>query len=84
MHTHQTRNVIPPEVQINNCNVEIANGSRILGVEICETMNWSAQCEKVANKLRSVTYMFTMLTRSTFNSSAFDLRNIFKTGGLDL
>jgi hypothetical protein len=61
MHTHQTRNVIPPEVQINNCNVEIANGSRILGVEICETMNWSAQCEKVANKLRSVTYMFTML-----------------------
>jgi exonuclease III len=61
MRTHQTRNVIPPEMLINNCNVDIASGSRLLGVEICETMNWSAQCEKVANKLRSVTYMFTML-----------------------
>jgi hypothetical protein len=64
MHTHQTRNVIPPEVQFNNCNVEIANGSRILGVEICETMNWSAQCGKVANKLRSVTYVYNAKRKS--------------------
>jgi hypothetical protein len=39
----------------------VSSESRLLGVEISETMNWSAQCEKVVNKLRSVTYMFTML-----------------------
>jgi hypothetical protein len=57
MHTHQTRNIIPPELKINDYNVEVSSGSRLLGVKISETMNWSAQCEKVANKLR----MFTML-----------------------
>jgi hypothetical protein len=51
MHTHQTRNVIPPKVQINNYNVDIASGSRLLGVEICETMNRSAQCEKSGQQI---------------------------------
>jgi hypothetical protein len=26
MHTHQTRNVIPPEIKINDSNVDVASG----------------------------------------------------------
>jgi hypothetical protein len=46
IHTHQTHYAILPKVQINNLNVDIASVSSLLGVEICETMNWSSQCEK--------------------------------------
>ena len=68
MHTHQTRNIVPPEIKINHNIVDVASGSRLLGVEISDTMNWSAQCEKVANKLRSVTYLFTMLREKVSES----------------
>jgi hypothetical protein len=68
MHTHQTRNIVPPEIKINDNIVDVASGSRLLGVEIGDTMNWSAQCVKVANKLRSVTYLFTMLREKVSES----------------
>jgi len=61
LHTHQTRNIIPPEISIYSVEVETVNSSKLLGVIINNTMNWSEQCSKVANKLRSVTYLFTML-----------------------
>ena len=61
MHTHQTRTLVPPEVHINEREVEVVHDSKLLGVIISDTMNWSEQCDKVANKLRSITYMFTML-----------------------
>jgi Reverse transcriptase (RNA-dependent DNA polymerase) len=61
MHTHQTRTLVPPAVLINDREVEVVNNSKLLGIIISDTMSWSEQCERVANKLRSVTYMFTML-----------------------
>jgi len=61
LHTHQTRNVVPPQISIYDTNVETVKSSKLLGVVISDTMNWAEQCKKVANKLRSVTYLFTML-----------------------
>jgi hypothetical protein len=61
LHTHQTRNIIRPEISIYGTEVETVKSSKLLGVIINNTMNWSEQCSKVANKLRSVTYLFTML-----------------------
>jgi len=42
-------------------DVEVVKSSKLLGVIISDTMNWAEQCNKVANKLRSVTDMFTVL-----------------------
>ena len=53
---------------VNDNIVDVASGSRLLGVEISDTINWSAQCEKVANKLRSVTNLFTMLREKVSES----------------
>jgi hypothetical protein len=53
--------MIRPEIKIGEDKIEIVNESKLLGVLISDTMNWSAQCERVAGKLRSVTYLFTML-----------------------
>jgi hypothetical protein len=61
MHTHQTKVVVPPELVISGASVEFVNNCRLLGVTICDTMNWLPQCEKVVNKLRSMTYLFTIL-----------------------
>jgi hypothetical protein len=61
IHTHQTANIVPPIVELNNELVEIVNESKLLGVIIRDTMNWKQQCDRVTNKLRSVTYLFTML-----------------------
>jgi hypothetical protein len=72
MHTHQTRNITPPNLVIKNTDVETVNSCKLLGVLISDTMNWSPQCEKVANKLRSVTYLFTIL-RDTVSESALKL-----------
>jgi len=72
MHTYQTRNITPPNLVIKNTDVETVNSCKLLGVLISDTMNWSPQCEKVANKLRSVTYLFTIL-RDTVSESALKL-----------
>jgi hypothetical protein len=48
------------------------NSCKLLGVLISDTINWSPQCEKVANKLRSFTYLFTIL-RDTVSESALKL-----------
>jgi len=69
IHTHQTRNVLPPDLVINGTNVEAVKNCKLLGVIISDTMNWLPQCEKVANKLRSVTYLFTILRDSVSESS---------------
>jgi hypothetical protein len=61
MHTHQTRNPVPPQIQITNVDVDIAVNGKLLGVQITDTMKWNEQCEKVANKLRSVTHLFTIM-----------------------
>jgi hypothetical protein len=57
MHTHQTKIIVPPELVISGASVEAVNYCRLLGVTISDTMNWLPQCEKVANKLRSLTYV---------------------------
>lgn len=44
MHTHQTRNVVPPELVICGTNVEAVKTCKLLGVEISDTMNWHPQC----------------------------------------
>jgi Reverse transcriptase (RNA-dependent DNA polymerase)/Endonuclease-reverse transcriptase len=72
IHTQQTRRVTPPPLVINGVNVETVNQCKLLGVEISDTMSWLPQCEKVANKLRSVTYMFTIL-RDTVSESSLKL-----------
>jgi hypothetical protein len=69
MHTHQTRNIVPPQLQIKGVDVEVVNCSKLLGVMICDTMNWEIQCERVANKLRSVTYLFTILRETVTECS---------------
>jgi hypothetical protein len=56
IHTHQTRNLIQPELKINDVAIEIVNNSKLLGVISSDTMNWALQCDKVVGKLRSVTY----------------------------
>jgi hypothetical protein len=62
MHTHQTKNVVPPELVIGGAGVEVVNNCRLLGVTISDTMNFLPQCEKVANKLRSITYICLLYT----------------------
>jgi Reverse transcriptase (RNA-dependent DNA polymerase)/Endonuclease-reverse transcriptase len=69
IHTHQTRNVVLPDLTINGTNVEAVHDYKLLGVIITDTMNWLPQCEKVANKLRSVTYLFTILRETVSESS---------------
>jgi hypothetical protein len=61
LHTHQTRNIIPPKISIYGTEVEVVKSSKLLGVIISDSMTWGEQCSKVASKLRSVTYLFTML-----------------------
>jgi hypothetical protein len=69
IHTHQTRQVAPPPLVIKGVNVENASQCKLLGVEISDTLSWQPQCDKVANKLRSVTYMFTILRDAVSESS---------------
>jgi len=69
MHTHQTRVVVPPELIIGDTQVEAVNNCKLLGVMLSDTMNWQIQCDKVANKLRSVTYLFTILRETVSESS---------------
>ena len=54
IHTHQTLNLAPPELKIDDVSVEIVTNSKLLGITISDTMNWSLQCNRVASKLRSV------------------------------
>jgi len=61
MRTRQTRNVVQPEVFINEEPVEVVKSSKLLGVTITDTMSWSAHCEEVVKKMRSTTYMFVQL-----------------------
>jgi putative lipoic acid-binding regulatory protein len=63
MHTWQIRKLVPPQIQINNINVEVHNTGKLLGVHITDTMSWKEQCDKVSNKLRSFTYLFTILCK---------------------
>jgi Reverse transcriptase (RNA-dependent DNA polymerase)/Endonuclease-reverse transcriptase len=72
MHTYQTKHIVPPEIAISGTNVEVVNNCRLLGVTISDTMNWLPQCEKVVNKLRSVTYLFTIL-RDTVSEDSLKL-----------
>jgi predicted RNase H-like HicB family nuclease len=69
IHTHQTRHIAHPELVINDTDVEAVDECKLLGVIISDTMNWLPQCEKVTNKLRSVTYMFTILKDAVSESS---------------
>jgi hypothetical protein len=69
IHTHQTRHINHPELLINDTDVEAVDECKLLGVTISDTMNWLPQCEKVTNKLRSVTYMFTILRDAVSESS---------------
>jgi len=69
MHTHQTRIVVPPDLEIGDTKVEAVNNCKLLGVMLSDTMNWHLQCDKVANKLRSVTYLFTILRETVSESS---------------
>jgi Reverse transcriptase (RNA-dependent DNA polymerase) len=61
IHTHQTKKLEKPEVQIYDQNVETCCEGKILGVYLTDTMNWNKQCEHVVSKLRSVCFLFTML-----------------------
>jgi hypothetical protein len=61
IHTHQTKKIEKPEVQIYEQNVETCREGKILGVYLTDTMNWNKQCEHVVSKLRSVCFLFTML-----------------------
>jgi hypothetical protein len=72
MHTYQTKVVDPPELTISGARVEVVNNCRLLGVTISDTMNWLPQCEKVVNKLRSMTYLFTIL-RDTVSEDSLKL-----------
>jgi Reverse transcriptase (RNA-dependent DNA polymerase) len=69
IRTHQTKNIVPPEIEIEENTVEIVNSSKLLGVMLNKNMNWSEQCDKVANKLRSITYLFTMLNEKVSESA---------------
>jgi Reverse transcriptase (RNA-dependent DNA polymerase) len=72
MHTYQTKHIVPPELAISGTSVEVVKNCRLLGVTISDTMNWLPQCEKVVNKLRSVTYLFTIL-RDTVSEESLKL-----------
>jgi len=58
MHTAQTKLKEKPLVTLNDEEVEVVNSSKVLGVIMTDTMNWSEQCQAVCGKLRSVTYLF--------------------------
>jgi len=72
MHTRQTRLVVPPDLIIGDTKAIAVSNCKLLGVMLSDTMNWHPQCEKVTNKLRSVTYLFTIL-RETVSESSFKL-----------
>jgi hypothetical protein len=74
VHTHQTRNIVKPEVQIYDQTVETCKEAKLLGVYLTDTMNWSRQCDHVVNKLRSVCFLFTKLRRRI---SASLLRQVY-------
>jgi hypothetical protein len=63
IHTHQTRNIVKPVIQIYGQKVETCNEAKILGVLLTDTMNWKSQCDSIVNKLRSVCFLFTKLRR---------------------
>jgi hypothetical protein len=74
VHTHQTRNIVKPDVQIYDQTVDTCNEAKLLGVYLTDTMNWSRQCDYVVNKLRSVCFLFTKLRRRI---SASLLRQVY-------
>jgi len=63
MRTRQTRNVVQPEVFINEEPVEVVKSSKLLGVTITDTMSWSAHCKEVVKKMRRTTYMLVQQKR---------------------
>jgi hypothetical protein len=70
-YTHIKLKMSPPpptELVIYGASMEVVNNCRLLGVTTCDTLDWLPKCEKVANKLRSVTHMFTIL-RDTYTVS---------------
>jgi exonuclease III len=74
VHTHQTRNIVKPDIQIYDQTVDTCNEAKLLGVYLTDTMNWSRQCDHVVNKLRSVCFLFTKLRRRI---SASLLRQVY-------
>jgi hypothetical protein len=74
IHTHQTRNIVKPEIQIYDQIVETCKEAKLLGVYLTDTMNWSRQCDHVVNNLRSVCFLFTKLRRRV---SASLLRQVY-------
>jgi hypothetical protein len=73
MHTHQTRNIVHPNLDIHGTDLEAVKNCKLLGVMISDTMNWLPQCEQVANKLRSVTYLFTILREIQYQRALSNL-----------
>jgi hypothetical protein len=44
IHTHQTKNIEKPEIQIYEQNVETCSEGKILGIYLTDTMKWKKQC----------------------------------------
>jgi Reverse transcriptase (RNA-dependent DNA polymerase) len=63
IHTHQTRTIVKPDIQIYGQKVDTCKEAKILGVLLSDTMNWKNQCDNIVNKLRSVCFLFTKLRR---------------------
>jgi hypothetical protein len=68
MHTAQTKLKERPLVRLNNEEVEVVSSSKVLGVIMTDTMNWSDQCQAVCGKLRSVTYLFVKMRQRVSRS----------------
>jgi hypothetical protein len=68
MHTAQTKLKEKPVVKLNEEEVEVVSNSKVLGVIVTDTMNWSAQCQAVCGKLRSVTYLFVKMRQRVSSS----------------
>jgi hypothetical protein len=61
MHTHQTRNIVEPNIFVKGSQVDVCTSGKLLGLVVNNNMSWSEHCDKVANKLRSLTFLFTIL-----------------------
>jgi hypothetical protein len=45
IQTHQTKNIVPPELVISVARVEAVNNCRLLGMTKSDTMNWLPLCD---------------------------------------
>jgi Reverse transcriptase (RNA-dependent DNA polymerase)/Endonuclease-reverse transcriptase len=68
IHTAQTKLKEKPLVILNEEEVEVVSSSKVLGVIMTDTMNWSEQCQAVCGKLRSVTYLFVKMRQRVSKS----------------